>query len=223
MTTPTMPTMPTAIFIGTQHALHPVFHEASARLQVVHKAQWEAGLQAIASEAPQLIVISGTADQSAAGDFVQRLRERLPGCRVPLVVVGSATKNEQLTVYIWDALKREYTPRWRAVDDLLEVIEALVQPAAPHPELAKLKDAGHYNLVGTGQEARHVQTEVLWLETIRIKTTVIEQGRILHVTAQSLPMYVDDVAQGEAYVREQHDGVLAAVDSGGLDKLEHRE
>jgi hypothetical protein len=83
-------------------------------------------------------------------------------------------------------------------------------------KLQDLKDVGFYNLVEREGRSLHVQTEVLWRESIKVKSTVIEGGKILRAVAQPLPESIDNAERGRAFIRAQHDAVLFEVDNGKL-------
>lgn len=95
-------------------------------------------------------------------------------------------------------------------------------------KLQALRDVGFYNLVERDGRSLHVQTEVLWRESrqesrresrresIKVKSTVIEGGKILRAVAQPLPESIDDAERGKAFIRAQHDAVLFEVDNGKL-------
>jgi hypothetical protein len=201
---------PTAIFIGTQHTAEPLFHEVNALVHVVHIAQWDRGLKAIEEASPRLIVVSGTADRPEPNLFLDRLRQRLPHCRVP--AIAADMKGRGLIVQLWDPIKQVFGTRTRPMDDLLAIVRALLRPAASTVALEPLREVGFYNHISVDQRTLHVQTEVLWRDEIRIKSTVLEGGRILYATSQLLPLDIEDVEQGRAFIQAQHTVVLTQAE-----------
>jgi hypothetical protein len=200
---------PTAVFIGTQHMVEPVFHEVAARLQVAHYSQWESGLKAIETAGPCLVLVSGTADRPDASAFFEPFRRRIPHCLAPAVAVDLMAR--RLTVQRWDYAAGAFTARVRPIDELTGAVSALLEPVVARKELAALRDEGFYNHVPVGERTLHVQTEVLARDLYRIKSTVLEGGRILYGTSQVLPLDVEEIAQGKALVQAQHNAVMAQV------------
>lgn len=201
---------PTAIFIGTQHTAEPLFHEVNALVHVEHIAQWDRGIKAIEEASPRLIVVSGTADRPDPKAFLDRLRQRLPHCRVP--AIAADMKDRGLIVQLWDPMKNTFVTRTRPMEDLLAIIRALLRSAASTVALEPLRDVGFYNHVSVDQRTLHVQTEVLWRDEIRVKSTVLDGGRILYATSQLLPLDIEDVEQGKAFIQAQHSVVLTQAE-----------
>jgi hypothetical protein len=200
---------PTAVFIGADHMVEPVFHDVASRLHVAHHSQWESGLKAIEMAGPCLVMVSGTAEHPDSSAFFDHLRRQIPHSLTPAVAVDLMAR--RITVERWDQGAGAFTKQVRPIDELTATVDALLEPAVAPEELAALRDEGFYNHVPVAERTLHVQTEVLTRDFVRIKSTVLEGGRILYGTSQVLPLDVEDVARAKAIVRAQHDAVMAQV------------
>ena len=203
-------TKPNAIFIGTHRSLkEPVFHEASARLEMTPHPQWGSGIDAVEASAPWLVLVTGTPDNPDPRGFFESLRARLPHCVAPVLAIEVLAR--RLTLQRHGQEEGARRVEVHALEELSEVLTGLLEPAVAPRELASLADEGYYNHVPVGDRTLHVQTEVLPRGRYRIKSTVYEGGTVLYGTSQILPLDVSSIEQGQAQVRAQHDVVMDLV------------
>lgn len=78
-----------------------------------------------------------------------------------------------------------------------------------------VRELGFNDRVQVAGRSFDVQTEVVERNALEIRSTVLEQGRVLYSTSGALAEQ-GDVARAEALVREQHETVLGLVRRGDV-------
>ena len=79
----------------------------------------------------------------------------------------------------------------------------------------KLAEIGHNDCVDTGGRAFHVQTEVIATKSIRIKTTIFQNGAVLDAIQQDLSGTRDDSADViQKMAKIQHERAVKKVREG---------
>lgn len=82
------------------------------------------------------------------------------------------------------------------------------------PRRPDVRELGFNDRVQVEGRSFDVQTEVVERSALEIRSTVLEQGRVLYTTSGALGAEHADVARAEEVVREQHDAVLGMVRRG---------
>ena len=79
-----------------------------------------------------------------------------------------------------------------------------------------LGNIGFNNDVGQGARRLHVQTEVIELANVTIRTTVLDNGAVKHVESQACPTGELDEQQTRALAEAQHNDIVAKVTTGKI-------
>jgi hypothetical protein len=200
------------MFVAMKRLSESTAKELGADFRVDFVPNHEQAIEFLASHAPQLIILSDVVDKSIENGFLDLLLQQQIGSKPSVIIIDLSKPKEGLLVFEWNVVDGGYGLRSAPFRDLVSEVGSICQRVANLPALAQeIKSIGFYDYIGEGQDAIHVQTEVIGSKILTMRTTLIRGGQVVDSVTKHFPVQITSIERAQVMVQAQHDEAVKAV------------
>jgi hypothetical protein len=204
-----------AVFIGFKPLIDSIDLDEGGQLVVIHGADLDQAVAAIGSSQPLFVVVSSAAADQGSGTILERIVERIPDFRLPVITVETGSEPQPLTIYEWRESSAEPEARSVPHEHLRHEMSRLCAAAERRQTATEsIRDIGYYDYVEQGGEFFHIQTEIIPKQNPVIQTTILKGGTIVDSNAEPIPENAGNAASLAAIAKAQHNRALGNVTDG---------
>jgi hypothetical protein len=164
--------MQKAICVGFEQHQQRVIDVVCKGAQVLYFSGIEEALQVLDSSKSQLLLVNTSNNKLSPLELLEEILSQISGFKSKVVLLDSEQTEAKPTILEWDDIQKNYSSRVVSMEDLEQELEIF-------RSIGEIINIGFYNCMEVGGRKIHVQTEVVENETIQIRTTLIENGKLL--------------------------------------------